>query len=124
MATSTLEKFSSCGDRYIPREPSACPLLAQILGLIGAAESSEPPEQGGDISVLGLMFRFRAKFSSCRSHQTRGHILLFGSRFIFCAESEPKTRFPLGFVCSLGGADRDGRMLQMKSLFRPHNLLH
>lgn len=58
MATSTLEKFPYCGDRHIPGEPSACPLLAQILGLIGAAESSEEsPQQGADISVLDVCFQ-------------------------------------------------------------------
>lgn len=60
MATSTLEEFPYCGDRHIPGEPAACPLFAQILGLIGAAESSESPLQCADISVLGLMFDFRA----------------------------------------------------------------
>ena len=56
MATSMLEKFPEIeqyfGDRHVPGEPAACPLIAQILRLIGEAESFELPLQYKDIYVL------------------------------------------------------------------------
>lgn len=50
-------------------------------------------------------------------------MLLFGRQFVLCTVTEPVTRFPLHVVCLLGSADRK-RMMKMKALFRPHNLLH
>ena len=56
MATSMLEKFPKTeqysGDRRFPGDPAACPLIAQILRLIGEVESSELPLQYKDIYVL------------------------------------------------------------------------
>lgn len=56
MATSTLEKFpeiEQCsGGRHFPGEPAALPLIAQILRLIGEAESFELPLKYKDIYVL------------------------------------------------------------------------
>lgn len=67
MATSTLEKFPEIeqysGDRHVPREPAACPLIAQILRLIGEAESFELPLQYKDIYVLvfNVLFQILVK---------------------------------------------------------------
>lgn len=56
MATSTLEKFPETeqysGDRHVPGEAAACPLIAQILRLIGEAASFELPLQYKDVYVL------------------------------------------------------------------------
>lgn len=67
MATSTLEKFPKIeqysGDRRVPREPAACPLIAQILRLIGEAEGFELPLQYKDIYVLvfNVLFQILVK---------------------------------------------------------------